>query len=820
MATTTTKPAFQSFVPATESRPEFTVRALLLGAVFGILFGAVTVYVGLRAGLTVAASIPISVLSISILRAFGRASILENNIVQTTGNAGQSIASGVIFTLPALIFLGFDLESTRIFALALFGGWLGVLFMIPLRRQLIVEEHGSLTYPEGTACADVLMAGERGGSFASRVFLGLGLGGLYTLLQNENLFSLFPSTPNYSPDLGTQHLLRGGAIRADVTPEYLGVGYIIGMRVAAVMLAGGVFSWLVLMPAIYFFGSHLAMPLYPGTTLIRDMSPSQLWSTYVRPMGAGAVACSGLITLLRTAPTILAALTEGVRSIGKSRAGKIVSPDRSELKGSPVGSASAPPRTEHDLPWSVVIGGSVLLVVLLWVFLEFKPVPGAQVGGLANLAAAFLVVLFGFLFVTVSARIVGIVGSSASPVSGMTIATLMATAAIFLVKGWTAPAFGALAITIGGIVCIAASNAGDTAQDLKTGYLIGATPWKQQLAIMIGVIISVLSIGMTLNAMNKGLESFQRMPKPIAISLSQLPDGVQNQGSFTRDRIHLSNPGIPSSTAQANTPNSPESGGEITNAHSYILLNAIGSSTLADGKYLYSPSTGQIEIQWTQGIGSEKAAAPQGRLMATVINGILSRKLPWSLVLLGVALVIMVELLGVRSLTLAVGAYLSIGTTLAIFAGGVIRWLVDRAAEKHYESDAESELQASLDLWLSDKDAWLTQHPDFNPADPSHLETDTGLPARSICLRDPELESEISSGSLFASGLIAAGGIMGLMGVAIRLYESATDRTIPRFSSHNPLHHDWVSVLMFALLAWSLYHFARSPLEQPDKVSK
>ncbi len=253
--------SFQPFVPATESRPEFTVRALLLGAVFGVLFGAVTVYVGLRAGLTVAASIPISVLSISILRAFGRASILENNIVQTTGNAGQSIASGVIFTLPALIFLGFDLESTRIFALALFGGWLGVLFMIPLRRQLIVEEHGTLTYPEGTACADVLMAGERGGSFASRVFLGLGLGGLYTLFQNENLFGLFPGTPNFSPDLGDQHLLKGGAIRADVTAEYLGVGYIIGMRVAAVMLAGGVFSWLVLMPAIYFFGSKTQLRL-------------------------------------------------------------------------------------------------------------------------------------------------------------------------------------------------------------------------------------------------------------------------------------------------------------------------------------------------------------------------------------------------------------------------------------------------------------------------------------------------------------------------------------------------------------------------------
>jgi len=744
---TVTRPTFNPFVPATESRPEFTARALILGSLFGILFGAVTVYVGLRAGLTVAASIPISVLSISILRAFGRASILENNIVQTTGNAGQSIASGVIFTLPALIFLGFDLESTRIFALALFGGWLGVLFMIPLRRQLIVEEHGSLTYPEGTACADVLMAGERGGSFASRVFLGLGLGGFYTLFQNENLFGLFPGTPNYQPDYGEQHMLKGSAIRADVTAEYLGVGYIIGMRVAAVMLAGGVFSWLVLMPAIYFFGSHLATPLYPGTVPIHDMSPSDLWRTYVRPMGAGAVACSGLITLMRTAPTILAALSEGFKSIGKNnRAQKDVSPASDE-----------PIRTEHDLPWSVVIGGSVLLVVLLWFFLQFKPVPGAQVGALANFAAAILVVIFGFLFVTVSARIVGIVGSSASPVSGMTIATLMATAAIFLVKGWTAPAFGALAITIGGIVCIAASNAGDTAQDLKTGYLIGATPWKQQLAIMIGVIISVFSIGTTLNAMNKGLESFQRLPHPIAISLSTLPDGVQNQGSFTRDHIALTDSSNPSAAHS-----------ELDNTRSYLLLNAIGSTTLADGKYLYNPATGNIEVQWTQGIGSEKAAAPQGRLMATVINGILSRKLPWSLVLLGVALVIMVELLGVRSLTLAVGAYLSIGTTLAIFVGGVMRWMVDRALQKGSTNDSE-------------------------------------------CL-SPDNTSEISPGSLYASGLIAAGGIVGLLGVAVKLYESATDKAIPRFTEHNPLHHDWVSVIMFGLLAYSLYYFARKPL--------
>ncbi|MDE1162642.1 MAG: oligopeptide transporter, OPT family [Acidobacteriaceae bacterium] len=738
---------FRPFVPPSESPKELTFRALFLGSIFGIIFGAVTVYVGLRAGLTVAASIPISVLSISILRAFGKASILENNIVQTTGNAGQSIASGVIFTLPALIFLGFDLESFRIFALALFGGWLGVLFMIPLRRQLIVEEHGTLTYPEGTACADVLKAGEQGGSFASRVFLGLGLGGLYTLFQNESLLSLFPATPNYQPnfDPSGQQILKGAAIRADVTPEYLGVGYIIGIRIAAVMLAGGVFSWLVLMPAIVFFGKHLAGPLYPGTIPISMMDPSSLWKTYVRPMGAGAVAASGLITLCRTAPTIVGALKG---SLGK--------------KSATATKEGATLRTEHDLPNWVIFGGSAVLLLMIVIFLHFKPVPGAQVGLLANIAAALLVLVFGFLFVTVSARIVGIVGSSSSPVSGMTIATLMATAAIFLVKGWTAPAFGALAITIGGMVCIAASNAGDTSQDLKTGFLIGATPWKQQVALMIGVIISTFSIGATLNAMNKGLESFQKLPVARQISLAALPDGVSNQGQFKRDHFTLT----------LKSPGGQTSHTEMQNARSYVLLNAIGSTTLEDGKYLYNPATHEIEVQWVQGIGSEKAAAPQGRLMATVINGILSRKLPWSLVLLGVTLVIGIELLGIRSLTFAVGAYLSIGTTLAIFCGGVVRWLVDEAVRRSSGETAHD-----------------------------------------------ELSEEVSPGSLYASGLIAAGGIMGLLGVCVKLYEAATEKTIPRFSESNPLHKDWVSVLAFAALAYSLYYFARKPLEQAPTLT-
>jgi uncharacterized oligopeptide transporter (OPT) family protein len=341
----------------------------------------------------------------------------------------------------------------------------------------------------------------------------------------------------------------------------------------------------------------------------------------------------------------------------------------------------------------------------------------------------------------------------------MTIATLMATAAIFLVKGWTAPAFGALAITIGGVVCIAASNAGDTSQDLKTGYLIGATPWKQQLAIMVGVIISIFSIGATLNAMNNGLEQFQRLQRPIALSLDRLPDGVQNKGQFKRQRIMLSARGAENSNRE-----------EMAGTDRFVLLNAIGSATLEDGKYLYNPATQEIEIQWMQGIGSEKAAAPQGRLMATVINGILSRKLPWALVLLGVALVVMVEMLGVRSLTLAVGAYLSIATTLAIFVGGVMRWMVDRAMAKGRSPELV------------------------------------------------ELESEISPGSLYASGLIAAGGIVGLIGVCVRLIEGLSEQRgghwqLFRFSEHNLLHHDWVSVVMFALLAYSLYYFARKPLK-------
>jgi len=734
----TPTPAFEPYVPPSARLKEFTPRALILGSFFGILFGAVTVYVGLRAGLTVSASIPIAVLSISILRAFGKATVLENNIVQTTGNAGQSVASGVIFTLPALIFLGFELEVARIFLLSLVGGLIGVFFMIPLRRQLIVKEHGVLTYPEGTACADVLVAGDRGGSFASRVFWGLGLGALYTLFQNENLFSVWPSTPTW--DIKSY---PGASVRASTTSEYLGVGYIIGPKVAGVIFAGGVFSWLVLMPAIHFFGAGLPTAIYPGTVPIAQMGPTDLWRIYVRPMGAGAVAAAGLITLLKTVPTIVSALKASLKQLGGGKG------EQSNV------------RTENDLPISVTVGGSVALIAMMWAFLTFKPIPGAQTSMLANIAAAIFVVIFGFLFVTVSSRITGLIGSSANPVSGMTIATLMATSAIFLALHWTAPAFGALVLAVGGVVCIASSNAGDTSQDLKTGYLLGATPRAQQAALLIGVTISTFAVGYTLTAMNKGLEEFRPLVKQLDIN--HLPAGVgieENKGQKTFQRDHFSY-----RDAQ---------GQEITKpGNDYYLLNAINSPEVANGKYLYNPKTGQIEVQWIQGIGSERAAAPQAQLMSTVINGILTRKLPWGLVMLGVFLVVVVELLGIRSLAFAVGAYLSIGTTSAIFLGGIVRWMVESADKRAGKKTAES---------------------------------------------------EVSPGSLYASGLIAAGGIMGLIGIAVKLVEStgklpenslAWGAKFPAIANSNVL-----AVITFVALAASLFYFARKPLESSEQLER
>ena len=715
---------FRPYVGPEESLAEFTVKTIVFGMLFGVLFGAVTVYVGLRAGLTVSASIPIAVLSITVLRAFGKSTILENNMVQTIGSAGESVASGVIFTLPALIFLGFPLEYSRVFLLALLGGWLGVLFMIPLRRQLIVKEHGNLTYPEGTACADVLVAGDKGGSFAERVFWGLGIGGVYTVLKNS--VGLWNSQPEYRPSW-----LPGASLRADIASEYLGVGYVIGPKVAGVLIAGGVFSWFVVMPAIKFFGSLApGVALYPSTVPIPDMTPDQLWRIYIRPMGAGAVAAAGLFTLVRTLPTIVSALSSGLKDLGAGSA-----------------ASAGSQRTERDLSMRTVVVGSIALLAMMWALLTFKPVPGAETGMFSNLMAALFVVVFGFLFVTVSSRICGIIGTSANPVSGMTIATLMATCAMFLVLHWTGAAYSALALTIGGVVCIASANAGATSQDLKTGFLVGATPVRQQIGLVIGVMASALVIGLTLILMNTALAQF--VPVQIPVDLAHLSAGVQIE--------------------QQNYEHSGKS---------YVLLNAIGSREIPDGKFLYDPGTKQIEIQWIQGIGSDKAAAPQARLMATVINGILNQRLPWRLVMLGVFLVVAIELLGVRSLAFAVGSYLSIATTLAIFTGGVVRWLAERGTKEGESS-----------------------------------------------------ESEVSPGSLYATGLIAAGGVFGLLGMVLVVlgdpnfayhflpedFLGRGGKWLAAQTAHSSFgdvtQSNLVAVVLFLLLAITLYKSARTKLK-------
>ena len=720
---------FRSYVPGSQSLTEFSLRAVLLGGIFGLLFGAVTVYVGLRAGLTVSASIPISVLSISILRAFGRSTILENNIVQTTGSAGESLAAGVMFTLPALIFLGFGSEFTfwRIFPMALLGGWLGVLFMIPLRRQLIVKEHGNLSFPEGTACADVLVAGEKGGSFAGRVFWGLGLGGIYTFLMKTVL--AWTEQPEGRPSW-----YPGSSFRVNVTSEYLGVGYIIGPRVSGILFAGGIVSWLVIMPAIKFYGQLAGgTPLYPSTIPIPLMTPDDMWRSYIRPMGAGAVAAAGLITLLRTLPTIISALTAGLKDV--------------RAEGS-AGAADSS-RLDRDTPMRWVLLGSAVIVAMMWVLLTFHPMKGAQTQWYQNLFAGVFVVVFGFLFVTVASRISGLLGNSSNPISGMSIATLMATCAIFLLAGWTAPNYAVLALMIGGVVCIAAAIAGATSQDLKTGFLVGATPFWQQMGLLIGVTISTVAIGATLNLMNKGLEKY--IPTQIPVNISALPVGVK----IERDTFNYKE-------------------------KNYVLINSLGSHEVPDGEYLYDSGTQHIEYQWAQGIGSDKAPAPQARLMATVISGILNQRLPWRLVLMGVAMVIAVEILGIRSLAFATGLYISIATTAAMFAGGLVRWAVEASMKEKQEGD-----------------------------------------------------SEASPGALYSSGLIAAGGIFGLLGIIINLLQD------PEIANHVPhwfaavLRLPWrpdlfsigpkllsslaarnlFGMVMFVILAASLFYFARKKLD-------
>src|SRR5713226_867123 len=693
--------AFRPYVPPDVEVPEFTFRAVALGAFLGIIFGAVTVYLALVAGLTVSASIPVAVLSISIFKWLGKSTILENNIVQTAGSAGESIAAGVVFTLPALIFLGFQLdvpEIPRVLLLALAGSILGVLFMIPLRRQLNVVEHGALTYPEGTACADVLIAGEKGGSFAGKVFGGFGLGLVYKLFNEALLFWL--PRPVYQPSW-----YPGATVAAKLTPEYLGVGYIIGPRTAGMIFAGGVLSWLVLIPMIKFFGQGLTAAIFPATVPIREMDSFALWDTYIRPIGAGAVSMAGLFTLGRTLPTIARALRTTF----------------SQLRKGPTGQASEPAaaRTDRELPGTIVLGGSLAMVAIVWLLLALRINPGVS----GNLIASMLVVVFGFLFVTVSARIVGLIGASANPISGMTIATLMLPSLIFVAVGWTGGAYPAVAISVGGIVCIAAAVGGATSQSLKSGFLVGATPKRAEIAMMIGALTSVVVIGFTLVLLNR---AYTRV-EPQMIESVELGPEMKVVGEARRE------------------------------GKTYQVINVIGSRTIPDGRYFYDPAARRVEFRERVGIGSERLPAPQAVLMSTVINGILRRSLPWGLVLLGAFVIVVMELCGVRSLAFAVGSYLPIQTTAPIFCGGVVSWLLEKITKRR--------------------------------------------------------EGEVSSGALFAAGLIAGGSIGGLVlaalvGFRVDQAVAVGPRVWPGLANSGVF-----AVMVFAAMAAALFAVGRKRLE-------
>ncbi|MBL7856535.1 MAG: oligopeptide transporter, OPT family [Cyclobacteriaceae bacterium] len=600
---------FKPYIAPEQNIAEFTVKSVVFGSLFGILFGCSTVYLALKAGLTVSASIPIAVIAITLGRKFLKTTILENNIIQTTGSAGESIAAGVVFTLPGFLFLspgenGVSVGESyfnylTILILAAFGGVLGTLMMIPLRRSLIVKEHETLPYPEGTACASVLQAGEKGGVFAATAFMGMGIAMAYAILQK--VFHVIAETPAFITSQ-TNKFWPSATTNAEITPEYLGVGYIIGPKIGGVLVAGSVLAWWAIIPLLatlvpfeqvahqlvtlgYLADINAAGGKGNWDPIAKTFAnpSSALYFAYIRQIGAGAVAAGGFITLMKTIPTIVSSFRDSVASLKeKSEAGIL--------------------RTERDLSFKVVIFGSIALVALVAVLPQ---IPGENL--LQKLLIGVLIIIFGFFFVTVASRIVGLVGSSNSPISGMTIATLMGTCLIFTAIGWSGKVYEPLALVVGGMICIAAANAGATSQDLKTGYIVGATPRYQQLALFIGAIVSSIAIGIVVKVLDT----------PTADMAAQ---GIKHA------------------------------------------------------------------------IGSERYAAPQATLMATLAKGILSFNLDWQFVMVGVFIAVMIELCGIKALAFAIGLYLPLSTTLPIFIGGAIKGFVDWRTTKKGEEKQDEEL--------------------------------------------------------------------------------------------------------------------------------
>jgi len=712
---------FRPYIPASVVLPELTVMPLIVGTVLGIIFGASSLYLVLKTGLTVSASIPVAVISITLFRALStiglrNANILENNIVQTAGSAGESIAFGVGVTMPAIMILGFDLEFTRVMLVAILGGLLGILMMIPLRRALIVAQHGYLKYPEGTACAEVLKAGADDTSRAAAhaeagvsvsevralpIFTGLGIGFIYKVAMDA--FKAWKDTP----EKVFGGAFTGGSIAAEINPALLGVGYIIGPRIASIMCAGGVLAYLVLIPAIKFFGSGIQGTLPPGTVPISQMSPNAIRGAYVLYIGAGAVAAGGIISLFRSLPTIWSGLKGGI----------------ADLRGGQAKRASLV-RTDQDLSMKFVLGGIFVLLALIVLF--------PQLGLQWNILGAILIVAFGFLFVTVSSRLTGEIGSSSNPISGMTVATLLLTCLIFLIVSWTGSAYYVTALSIGGIVCIAASNGGTTSQDLKTGFLVGSTPKHQQTAILVGALTSAVVMGPILLKLNSAGTVYVAVSDPA----------VAQAANFKVDPAQLS-------SLQTETLQGPQGVNDQKAYRVYYKSDAEGGNAakyLVDDSgapvYLADPAINGTHDKRPDGTKVTKFDAPKAVLMSYIIKGILSHKLPWTLVLLGVMIAIVLEMSGIPSLAFAVGVYLPLASSSPIFIGGMIRWLVDKYVRKKFAR---------------------------------HNLTEEQLVA----------EGDKSAGVLMASGYIAGGALAGIIFAFVN--------SLPRLSNFNEKIQTWAT---------------------------
>lgn len=759
---------FRPYIPDKTSLREFSILPLIVGTILGVIFGASSLYLVLKVGLTVSASIPVAVISITLFRLLSKArltrdaTILEHNIVQTTGSAGESIAFGVGVTMPAIMILGFDLDFAHVTLVAVLGGLLGILMMIPLRRALIRDQHGFLKYPEGTACAQVLIAGASDESKAASeiakkddaetstnggliIAAGFGIGFIYNAIMK-----VFAGWKEY-PTKEFEAPFKGGSVSLENNPALLGVGYIIGPKIAGIMFAGGVLSYLVLIPLIRYFGAGLTVPLAPSTsTLISAMGiegPNSIQSTYILYIGAGAVAAGGIISLIRSLPIIW----HGIKgSIADFRSKKDAAQNGEQ------------PRTDQDMSLKWVVAGILALIIVITFIPSLK----------MNILGAILIIIFGFLFVTVSSRLTGEIGSSSNPISGMTVATLLLTSLVFLLIGWTAPdPYFVTALSVGGIVCIAASNGGTTSQDLKTGFWVGGTPWKQQTAILVGALVSALFLGPILIQLNSSSTVYQRVAPESKLANFQVPERelVRHNGELLGEKVggFLGTTDTQTYLVWHNTDQDREPG--------RYLVNMQGNPV-----YLVDPGINGTVKQTQTGVDAngnpvyqdvEKYRAPKATLMSYIIKGILSQELPWGLVLLGVMIAVTLELCGISSLAFAVGLYLPISASAPIFVGGLVRWGVDKYLRRK-------------------------------------------LAGREMTEEEIIAETDKSPGVLLASGYIAGGALAGILIAVASVYFAATVGSFSKWAEeNNPFYagasSDLLGMIPFIILSVVLYLVGR-----------